>query len=73
MSLLETIEEKLEALEAEIKAEIAPTVAEVETTVEAAPAEVEAAVVTEIAKHPNPIIQMAINQAAERLARETGK
>jgi hypothetical protein len=63
MSDLKDIEDKIEALQAEIQAEVAAQ--------EAAPQ------VTPQVVAPkgtiSPIIQMAIDQAAERLKRETGK
>jgi hypothetical protein len=56
-AIVASIEAELEELKA---AEAAPA---------PAPAPVEAPVAAPVAKHPNPIIQMAIDQAAERLAK----
>lgn len=60
--ILSSIEAEIEVLKS-APAEAAPAVETApEPVVEAAPA-----------KHPNPIIQLAIDQAAERLARDTAK
>jgi hypothetical protein len=69
MAILKDLKDKLVEIEEEIEAAITDTEAEVAPVVEA---EV-APVVEEVKKHVNPIIQMALDQAAARLARETAK
>lgn len=67
-AIVSSIEAELEALrEVAPAAEITP-----EPVVESAPV-VEATPAPAPAKNPNPILQLAIDQAAERLARETAK
>jgi hypothetical protein len=61
--ILSSIEAEIEVLKS-APAEAAPAPVEA-PVVEAAPAPAE--------KHSNPIIQLAIDQAAQRLARETAK
>lgn len=64
-AIVSSIEVELEALK-----EVAPTAAVApEPVVEAAPAPV----IQQPVKPSNPIIQLAIDQAAERLARDTAK
>ena len=64
-AIVSSIEAELEALK-----EVAPTaVITPEPVVEAAPA----LVVQQLIKPSNPIIQLAIDQAAERLARDSAK
>jgi hypothetical protein len=65
MSNLDQIEEKLEAIEAELKETKEEPVAVVPAP--------EPIVTQEPTKNPSPIIQMAIDQAAERLIKETAK
>jgi ribosome-associated translation inhibitor RaiA len=65
MSLNDTI---LSSIEAEIE-----VLKGTQNETVAAPIEVAAPVAEVPAKHANPILQMAIDQAAERLARETAK
>jgi hypothetical protein len=67
MSDLKDIEDKIEALQAEIQAEVAAQEAAPEVTPEVAPQ------VVAPKGTISPIVQMAIDQAAERLKRETGK
>lgn len=70
MALTDAIVASIEA-ELETLKEVAPAaVITPEPVVEATPV-VEAAPAPTPAKNPNPILQMAIDQAAERLARET--
>ena len=66
MSLQDTI---LSSIEAEIEVLKSATGSKPEPVVEATPTPVPVVV----AKHSNPILQMAIDQANERLARETAK